>query len=65
MNIPAKLRQLDAYPKTLDDFQIKTSGGAIGTILTFYFKSKNMTSEFCSHDYYDHNYGVIVPLRTK
>ena len=32
MNIPAKLRQLDAYPKTLDDFQIKTFGGALGKL---------------------------------
>lgn len=26
-----KLRNFDAYPKTLDDFRIKTYGGAAGT----------------------------------
>ena len=28
--ILARLRQFDAYPKTLDDFRIKTFGGAAG-----------------------------------
>ena len=27
-----KLRQFDAYPKTLEDFRIKTFGGATGII---------------------------------
>lgn len=30
MKILDKLRQLDAYPKTLEDFSIKTPGGAAG-----------------------------------
>ncbi|KAJ8683549.1 hypothetical protein QAD02_019341 [Eretmocerus hayati] len=34
MNIPEKLRQLDAYPKTLEDFRIKTYGGALVTIIS-------------------------------
>ncbi|XP_011501635.1 PREDICTED: endoplasmic reticulum-Golgi intermediate compartment protein 3 [Ceratosolen solmsi marchali] len=34
MNIPEKLRQFDAYPKTLEDFRIKTYGGAIVTIVS-------------------------------
>lgn len=29
-DIVARLRQFDAYPKTLDDFRIKTFGGATG-----------------------------------
>ncbi|XP_023316165.1 endoplasmic reticulum-Golgi intermediate compartment protein 3 [Trichogramma pretiosum] len=33
-NIPERLRQFDAYPKTLEDFRIKTIGGAIVTILS-------------------------------
>ena len=31
MNISERLRQVDAYPKTLEDFRVKTFGGAIGT----------------------------------
>ncbi|XP_014213436.1 endoplasmic reticulum-Golgi intermediate compartment protein 3 [Copidosoma floridanum] len=34
MSIQEKLRQLDAYPKTLEDFRVKTYGGAIVTILS-------------------------------
>lgn len=30
MKIHLKLRQLDAYSKTAEDFSIKTLGGAIG-----------------------------------
>jgi hypothetical protein len=26
-----RLRRFDAYPKTLDDFRVKTFGGAAGT----------------------------------
>ena len=26
----SRLRQFDAYPKTLDDFRVKTFGGAAG-----------------------------------
>ena len=28
-----KLRRFDAYPKTLEDFRVKTYGGAAGTLL--------------------------------
>ena len=28
-----RLRQFDAYPKTLEDFRVKTYGGAIGKLL--------------------------------
>lgn len=26
----ARLKQFDAYPKTLEDFRVKTFGGAVG-----------------------------------
>ena len=34
--IASRLKQFDAYPKTLEDFRVKTFGGAVGkvTILT-------------------------------
>lgn len=32
MKLSEKLRQFDAYPKTMEDFSVKTYGGAIGTI---------------------------------
>ena len=28
--IASRLKQFDAYPKTLEDFRVKTFGGAIG-----------------------------------
>ena len=32
-DILTRLRQLDAYPKTLEDFRIKTFSGATGEVL--------------------------------
>lgn len=34
MKISEKLRQFDAYPKTMEDFSVKTFGGAIVTIIS-------------------------------
>ncbi|XP_046428382.1 endoplasmic reticulum-Golgi intermediate compartment protein 3 [Neodiprion fabricii] len=34
MKISEKLRQFDAYPKTIEDFRVKTYGGAIVTIIS-------------------------------
>ncbi|XP_012270092.1 endoplasmic reticulum-Golgi intermediate compartment protein 3 [Orussus abietinus] len=34
MNILRKLRRFDAYPKTLEDYSVKTFGGAIVTIIS-------------------------------
>ncbi|XP_046746901.1 endoplasmic reticulum-Golgi intermediate compartment protein 3 [Diprion similis] len=34
MKISEKLRQFDAYPKTIEDFSVKTFGGAIVTIIS-------------------------------
>ena len=36
--IASRLKQFDAYPKTLEDFRVKTFGGAVGkvTILDFF-----------------------------
>ena len=34
----SKLKHFDAYPKTLEDFRIKTFGGAAGNDM-FYIKS--------------------------
>lgn len=28
--IASRLKQFDAYPKTLEDFRVKTFGGAVG-----------------------------------
>ncbi|XP_033640918.1 endoplasmic reticulum-Golgi intermediate compartment protein 3-like [Asterias rubens] len=33
-NVLSRLRQFDAYPKTLDDFRVKTFGGAAVTIIS-------------------------------
>ena len=33
----SKLRIIDAYPKTLEDFRIKTYGGAFGKLI--YYRS--------------------------
>ncbi|XP_029650596.1 endoplasmic reticulum-Golgi intermediate compartment protein 3 isoform X2 [Octopus sinensis] len=33
-NIISRLRQFDAYPKTLEDFRVKTFGGAIVTLIS-------------------------------
>lgn len=30
-NFYERLRQFDAYPKTLEDFRVKTFGGALGS----------------------------------
>lgn len=35
MDTFSKLKQFDAYPKTLEDFRVKTWGGATGKILNF------------------------------
>lgn len=32
VDILEKLRRIDAYPKTLEDFRIKTYGGAAGKL---------------------------------
>ena len=36
MNIFEVLRQADAYPKTLEDFRVKTFSGAIGNIYCYF-----------------------------
>lgn len=33
MEALGKLKQFDAYPKTLEDFRVKTCGGATGKVL--------------------------------
>ena len=30
--IASRLKQFDAYPKTLEDFRVKTFGGAVGKV---------------------------------
>ena len=37
MDISTRLKQFDAYPKTLEDFRIKTYGGALSKKFYFYF----------------------------
>ena len=32
-SIASKLKSLDAYPKTLEDFRVRTFSGAAGTVL--------------------------------
>ncbi|XP_035659537.1 endoplasmic reticulum-Golgi intermediate compartment protein 3-like [Branchiostoma floridae] len=41
----AKLRRFDAYPKTLDDFRVKTFGGAAVTIISGFFMILLFVSE--------------------
>ena len=33
--LASRLKQFDAYPKTLEDFRVKTFGGAVGKLLLF------------------------------
>ena len=33
--IASRLKQFDAYPKTLEDFRVKTFGGAVGKKIAF------------------------------
>lgn len=40
MDTFSKLKQFDAYPKTLEDFRVKTWGGATGKILKFRTEQK-------------------------
>ena len=55
MDLANKLKQFDAYPKTLEDFRVKTFAGALGMLFElcivfhncFYFKV--MISWFLSH----------------
>ena len=37
-SILGKLKQFDAYPKTLDDFRVKTYGGATSMNFTFLYQ---------------------------
>ena len=54
MDLASKLKQFDAYPKTLEDFRVKTFAGALGmsfelcffSIILFIFKA--MSSCFLS-----------------
>lgn len=41
MNITEVLRKIDAYPKTLEDFRVKTFGGALSKCI------------FIIHNYYN------------
>ncbi|KAK0085436.1 hypothetical protein PV325_005211 [Microctonus aethiopoides] len=45
MNITEVLRKIDAYPKTLEDFRVKTFGGALITIISSIFMAVLFLSE--------------------
>ena len=47
-----KLRQFDAYPKTLEDFRIKTFGGATGTNNIHYPTSSRLLTIYRIKDLY-------------
>lgn len=55
MDLASKLKQFDAYPKTLEDFRVKTFAGALGMSFELYFVFHNsffckaMISCFLSH----------------
>lgn len=41
MDLASKLKQFDAYPKTLEDFRVKTFAGALGMSFELYFVFHN------------------------
>lgn len=43
-NFYERLRQFDAYPKTLEDFRVKTFGGALGSSVTDFLFSGTLNS---------------------
>lgn len=49
MDTFSKLKQFDAYPKTLEDFRVKTWGGATGERLKFSSHSYQPVSRSVSH----------------
>lgn len=60
-----KLRQFDAYPKTLEDFRVKTYGGA-ASMWNFYLISARFKSIFLffgSHRCQQRHYCTSVPVR--
>jgi uncharacterized membrane protein YdbT with pleckstrin-like domain len=46
------LRSLDAFPKTIDDFRVKTVSGAVGIIIVFIVFIFNHVSNSFHYKYY-------------
>ena len=40
-DLVSTLKRFDAYPKTLEDFRVKTFGGAAGKLVNYFRKQRN------------------------
>ena len=56
----SSLKQFDAYAKPMDDFRIKTTSGAAGTLL---ISSRNPFKLSFSHHHIEHYHHVFNPQR--